>query len=309
MRNWKGTIWIAFILSILGVVLMIFFAVCKGFNDGSGVLDSTLASEYGSLIGGVVGSIFTLAGMLLLYETIVAQRKSFEIQQFEARFFELVRIHRDNVAQMTHRIPWAENEKYYDSTRVFIELKSQFSKLYKIIKPKIDINETIRNEDKERAAIIISYLVLFFGVSRATRRDLENVLSQFDSEMIKEIIDEIRLIKAKYNNKVVYFGGHQVRLGHYYRHLFQTVKYIDTVKFLDEKEKYNYVKILRAQLTQHELAIFFINSLSIGQAWEINKYITKYKLIKNLPQNFVENINPKDYYSGFEYEWDRRYGV
>lgn len=304
MRNWKGTIWIAFILSILGIGLMIFFAFDKGFNDRSGVLDSSLASEYGSLIGGVVGSIFTLAGMLLLYETIVAQRKSFEIQQFEARLFELIRMHRDNVAQMTHRIP-NEADKYSNGASVFVQIKSQFSELYRIIKPKVDKDKTIADDDKEREAINISYFILFFGVSREAREDLENALSGFDKKMIREIIEKISARKTEYDSNTVYFGGHQVRLGHYYRHLYLTVKYVDKTKFLNEDEKYDYVKILRAQLTNHEQALFFINSLSIGKKWEDkkNKFITKYKLIRNLPRNFIKDIDPKKYYN-FVFEWD-----
>lgn len=57
--------------------------------------------------------------------------------------------------------------------------------------------------------------------------------------------------------------------------------------------KYEYVKTLRTQLTQHELAIFFLNSLSLGLEWENNKYITTYKLIKNLPKTLLNILTLK----------------
>src|SRR5690606_14384085 len=94
-----------------------------------------------------------------------------------------------------------------------------------------------------------------------------------------------------------YYGGHQYKLGHYFRHLFQTVKYIDEKTILNYDEKYDYMKTLRAQLSTIEQYIVFFNSLSfMGRAWEFdnivddtsNKHrdkwlITKYNFLKNIP--------------------------
>ena len=41
-------------------------------------------------------------------------------------------------------------------------------------------------------------------------------------------------------------------LGHYYRHIYQTVCFVDKQEILSEKEKYSYVKMLRAQLSDLE---------------------------------------------------------
>jgi hypothetical protein len=305
MKRWTISIWIAFFLSGIGIILIVVFALNRSFNDGSGLINPSLASDYGDFIGGLVGPILSLAGFLLIYETISAQRKTFEIQQFESKFFDLLRFHRDNVQQMTHRIPWDANEKYYNGTRVFIEIKSQFLKLYRIVKKKVDICKSIKSSEKELTAINISYLILYFGVSKDALSDLKSALTDYDPELIKQLIEDIVKRKTKYSTKVVYFGGHQVRLGHYFRHLFLSVKYVNDTKFLTRKQKYKYVKIIRTQLSQYELAIFFINSLSIGRKWEKKGLITTFKLIKNLPPNFIPEINPKTYYNNFKYEWDK----
>ncbi len=312
MKKFTWTTFIGFALAAIGILLIIVFSFSKAFNDGSGIFNATIANNYGGFIGGLVGPIFSLAGFLLLYETIVAQRqsfdsqqKSFEIQQFETKFFELIHIHRDNVSQMVHRVPWDESN-YYDKARVFIEMKSQFSKLFKAVKLKVDNNRSIEDKNKEMSSINIAYLILFFGVSKATRPDLEHFLLKYgyDETLTNPIISELYLKKTKYNNNTVYYGGHQVRLGHYFRHLFQAVKFVDKATFLSPDQKYEYVKTLRAQLTQYELGIFFLNSLSIGQEWQ--KYMTTYRLIKNLPKNFIaDNINPKNYYKDFNYDWEK----
>jgi hypothetical protein len=99
-----------------------------------------------------------------------------------------------------------------------------------------------------------------------------------------------------------YYGGHQFKLGHYYRHLFQTVRYIDQQEVFCYREKYEYAKTLRAQLSTPEQYLLFFNSLSIsGRQWEfahikgksqnLNCYlITKYNLIKNVPDLFFQDL-------------------
>ncbi|WP_426327770.1 putative phage abortive infection protein [Pedobacter sp. R-06] len=115
-----------------------------------------------------------------------------------------------------------------------------------------------------------------------------------------------------------YYGGHQHRLGHYFRHLFQSYKFLDKNKLLIKEQKYFYGKTLRAQLSTYEQALIFINSIStLGMRWEYTfkndvKYlgdeasstglITEYHLIKNLPGNHFVGITYKKYYPKVKYE-------
>ncbi|MCU0439284.1 MAG: putative phage abortive infection protein [Raineya sp.] len=119
------------------------------------------------------------------------------------------------------------------------------------------------------------------------------------------------------DNYKKYYGGHQFRLGHYYRHIFQTVKFIDKEIYLSDKEKYDYIKILRGQLSNYEQIVFFLNSLSeIGRAWEMmnksnpedeikkdKQLITKYNFIKNIPIRYlVDEIDVFEYYPDINFE-------
>ncbi len=108
-----------------------------------------------------------------------------------------------------------------------------------------------------------------------------------------------------------YYGGHQFRLGHYFRHLYQSYKYLNDHKDLTQDEKYAYGKLYRAQLSTYEQAILFINSIStIGMKWEFtpeklnSPLITTYNLIKNLPGEHLYGIRYKTYYKGVDYETD-----
>lgn len=111
-----------------------------------------------------------------------------------------------------------------------------------------------------------------------------------------------------------YYGGHQFRLGHFFRHLFQSYKYLNNHKDLSENEKYAYGKMYRAQLSTYEQALLFINSISsIGMKWEFTpekptdaniktNLITTYNLIKNLPGEHLFGIRYETYYKHVEYE-------
>jgi hypothetical protein len=113
-----------------------------------------------------------------------------------------------------------------------------------------------------------------------------------------------------------YYGGHQFRLGHYFRHLYQSYKYLNNHKDISQKEKYAYGKMYRAQLSTYEQALLFINSIStIGMKWEFMpekpenpksspNLITTYNLIKNLPGEHLYGIRYKTYYKNVDYETD-----
>jgi hypothetical protein len=117
-----------------------------------------------------------------------------------------------------------------------------------------------------------------------------------------------------------YYNGHQHRRGHYFRHLFQTVKYINYNDDIKEEEKYFYAKTLRAQLSTYEQAILFINSITtLGYKWELLpeenllkkgddkikcKLITNNQLIKNLPGYHLSGVTYKSFYPDIIYEFD-----
>jgi len=104
----KNRIAISRILVLSGL-LIIFWVVFRGFFiekfidlNSSVNLDS--AAKIGDFIGGIVGVIFTLVGIVLLYETLSLQRKElkesrqvFEKQQFENTFFGLIKMYNDIV--------------------------------------------------------------------------------------------------------------------------------------------------------------------------------------------------------------------
>jgi hypothetical protein len=149
------------------------------------------------------------------------------------------------------------------------------------------------------------------------KRVFENVY--FDSRIASHPSNQNRLKISKNLLAEKYYGGHQHRLGHYFRHLFQSYKFISSQSFLTPEEKYFYGKTLRAQLSTYEQFILFFNSLSsLGMKWEYMadvqnlssdlkiddfKLITRYNLIKNLPGSQYYGFKYRHYYRDVIYEY------
>lgn len=291
--------------------IFLFFDAFKGSS-----LNAENASQYGDFVGGYIGTILTFISILLLYFTLKNQRESNDknltsayIEKFENKFFEMIKMHRENVAEAGIKDTYGR--------RLFVLLLREFREIVLVIdnylKEQNKYN-TFTTEEKYD----IAYCVLFYGIGPNSTRLLNSVLAKYKDtkELINNLIelfeDEERnkeiQIKRKFKYKL--FEGHQSRLGHYYRHLYQTVCYVHTQSstLLSDEEKYKYVKILRAQLSNHEQALLFLNSLSyMGKEWKDDCLIERYKLIKNLPEDFFDKdkeINVKDIYPKITFEWE-----
>ena len=111
-----------------------------------------------------------------------------------------------------------------------------------------------------------------------------------------------------------YYGGYQSVLDHYFRHLFQSYKYLSETEDIAEDEKYFYGKLLRSQLSTYEQALLFVSSIScLGLRWELSAeipkhrkiradLITRFNLVKNLPGNHLYGIKYRTYYKNVQFE-------
>lgn len=276
-------------------------------------IENDVFGQFGDFVGGVVGTGFTFLSMLLLYYTFLLTKKQIylqqiqnERQQIETRFFELLKIHRKNTEQI---IELNDSKNF-----VFKEFVDEIDRNYNTIKRWV--NKT-KSSISMMDMINISYLVFFYGVqNKEGRNTIKDVLLQYNPDIdIKFINDFIyEQIDWGYNPS----RGHEIELGHYFRHLYQIVKYINTRQrdILSYKERYMYMKTLRAQMTTYEQIILFWDSLSIlGKSWELRErnkdepdknlfLITKYNLIKNIPAKFSnQEIQLNFFYPEVKFDW------
>lgn len=301
----KGSIIISCIILLIVVICFLW----KREFSLSTTIESDVFGQFGDFVGGVIGTVLTLLSIMLLYYTFVltkqqikSQQRQQEKTQVEARFFELLKIHRENAEKIKE-----ENKGF----SVFKKYVDEINKNYGCIK--------IYESQKESSislndVISISYLIFFYGVKTPEGLNtIKEVLLQNKSNIDIKFIDGF----SKEEKKTL-SGGHEIELGHYFRHLYQIVKYINerNIDILSYKERYDYIKILRAQLTTYEQIILFWDSLSpLGMSWEFRErnkqkpdknkqLITKYNLIKNIPAKFADgDVKPNIFYPEVNFDW------
>lgn len=365
------------ISTVISFAITISFILILGksfkIHTGIGNLDMDTTGQVGDFIGGTVGTIMTAISIILLYKTLNEQRKNSEDQskqfiksQIENRFFELLKYHRDNVTTIEY--DYFENLKKIKKTKghqffviVNTQLQLAFDEFDKYIKKndlkvdniyeepylnKISLNKTIIdreiNDKFLLAKIDICYLVVFIGVSKNGRLEIQEITKdKYKQDFISDVLTYFKfkpckssrfyplwesIIKKEYlregtshnelfkvypsDRYIKYYGGHKFRLGHYFRHLYQIVCYLHYNEELkDQKDKLNYTRVLRGQLSDYEQILFFYNSISqMGRVWELadsknntidsnNHLITNYKLIKSVSNSvLVDGIKPSSFY-------------
>ena len=98
---------------------------------------------------------------------------------------------------------------------------------------------------------------------------------------------EIERINITY---LAFYDNHQSEFGHYFRSLYNIIKFIDNSSV---KDKRLYTNLVRAQLSSFELSLLFYNSLSTIGCEKFKPLIEKYSLLKTVPEK--ELINPHDH--------------
>ena len=298
--GWFHEHWVEILILTIGLVVMNLIFIAQAFRAVDTVNPAS-AGQLGDFVGGYVGTFFALASVVLLTSTLRNQRRSAQVLNFEAKYFELLRLHRDNVAEL--------EVQSVTGRKLFVVLIRELRSALEIVKQlagKHDLNLP------QRQLMHIAYYCLFFGTGPNSSRMLIQSLTDFPSDFVSELVTELDDPEAKdaaqKEKKLAYvpFEGHQSRLGHYYRHLYQAVRYVDqqTIGI----DKYQYVKTIRAQLSNHEQALLLLNSLTpIGHNWWSQGFMEKYRMVQNIPRDFFDPTTELDVSSLFQrgyFEWE-----
>ncbi len=291
--------------------------------------------QIGDTIGGITAPIIGLSTMAatflafwVQFKANISQNSANEItvkntaiDRFESKFLEMIKIHRENVRELSI--------KNNEGRNVFVSLFQEFHFGYRVVLQAINSDFDIEGENIEQLHLysIIAYYLFYFGKSKSSTKIIGDFLENTDTRSkfnfsgdateilgnINSIISKCKDIyflpendqvkKAKkpifiwlkkderiFKRKFYYqpFTGHRQHLGHYFRHLFQTVAYVDQYDgtILSENDKKKYIKMLRGQLSDFEQLLLYYNAITpLGQNWfkiEFD-YINKYSFLKNMP--------------------------
>lgn len=296
--------------AILGVVIFLICTLPILFTKAPICISNfTQTGPIGDTIGGIMGPFIAILAAFLTFIAFWAQFdanreliKENRRNHFENRFYKMLDIHFENVADLNKRIKKEDGDSCFvawckEITDLFDRLRNE-----NYLRAFVDDFTKRTNNDKAAQEVFINFLnelessinfresvlfeiaySIFFNNETSTLR-FENGNNSFN---VKEFA-------ALYKNFITEKSGFSISgsaknefLGHYFRHLFQIVKYVveQPDDLFDEKDwKSGYLSVLRSQMSDSEQMLLYYNAQSsIGRAWNENHYIEDYKLIKNIP--------------------------
>lgn len=314
------------ILGVIGFVLimlpMIFYSNDK--LDNIGIVGDT--------VGGILNPIFAVPATILTFLAFWVQFKAnqevqnqFKIQQFESQFYEMLRLHKENINEMKisgydynisttinpkteeTTITRSQVERFVEGRKVFVTMVKELVACYEFCKL-YDITDKYGSQE----LLELSYRIFFFGSqsSLISSNTIDDEYIQMIKDQLKIVRDEhkgsiggINEFETRNSNKNIKlhikyapFTGHENRLGHYYRHLYSTVKYVvnkEKEGLITYNKSREYLKVLRAQMSNDEQLMLYYNYIiGFGKDWENEGYLTKYRMLHNLPINKVKYAEP-----------------
>ena len=103
---------------------------------------------------------------------------------------------------------------------------------------------------------------------------------------------DLEKIQTTYAN---FYRVYESEIGHYFRTLYHIVRFVDESPMTD-REKYDYEKFLRAQLSSMELQLLFYNGLSTSGYQKFKPLIEKYALLEQVPKSLLLDSNHVNLY-------------
>lgn len=337
MKTFDRQFWKFAIFFFIAVVCICFIPWLLYTRTSLLDLTTEKSARIGDSIGGMMGpfiaiiaAAFTFLAFWVQYKANLQQELDLQKERFENKFYELLKLHKDNVNEITVANKYhgrkAFVHMFYEYKLIHI-MAEAFIKKYPnnlddvpqnlkdtIDKIELGVPHHLGFDLKDLEKITgITYTYFFLGTGSNSDYLTYNVLSKiasprfvcyltnylrdFQGRINKDIPHRKDIIESELGDKVnidsnfdiptyPILHGHVSKLGHYYRHLFLTVKFVSEYdsKVLSPTDKYEYIKILRAQLSAHEQLMLYYNSLaSFGSPWRKEKFIQNFRIIKNIP--------------------------
>lgn len=253
------------VLIITGVVLVVISIIFFLWSDlslnSSKQINSEKFGQFGDFIGGIVGSIWALAGVLLFYIALTEQRKDIKTNQ-DALELQISALQQQVKEFELQRNELESSRKVYEEQSKTQKIQQFESNFYSLLNVYSNIKDKLNNLDEEKDFFKSIY---------------KKITEKYSSEISIEN-HQINMI----NKYMEIFNEYRGHLSHYFKCFYRIIKIIEMDYSFDEKTKVFYAKILRSQLTDYEQLVLFYNSHS-DYGFKARPLILKYNLLKHLP--------------------------
>lgn len=268
-------------IAAIGFIGLGFFAIILFITDGLHLISLNEFDKVGAYIGGVAGSLWALGGVIFLYETL--------------------RIHKDEFETTRQRLRESQNENL---------LFNLFSQLYALKNSITDKSNTepIKVTGKS------SLKSLFNSFKELHNEDFLKEYTNAktrDSRLLRIVKDDsvnmkIEAVVSIYES---FYERHHDQLGHYFRFIYNIIKFIVTNFNRDDHPKY--IGLLQAQLSNSELGLIAFNCISkhgrnSEGKYQFYEWINFYEIIENIDPHALIDESYSDFFPNVTFKFKNR---
>lgn len=254
------------------------------YGSKTALIGDTLGGVVGPIVA-FIGVILTFAAFYIQYQANKVQRDALYIEQFESKFFELLRMHRENLKGI----------KFINSTVNDQGVLMPGSKLEGVIAVKehnrildsyIRIVQNIGREEFDKNALLDVAFSIFFRGDDA-RPIINRRINAGNDPMIRNTLNEIYSDISSWNTDqgLDNEGIEKVYIT-YLSHLYQMMRFLDQqrLKKGDFEDEFDFfVETISSQLSKYERYLILFYSLShMGSHWRQGNYFSTYGLLEGI---------------------------
>lgn len=296
-KNSKYLLWLGLILFIIGIGLF-FWKETVSVNSQ---VNSEKIAQLGDFIGGIVGSLWSLAGVILFYVALTEQRGDIQVNrkaleaQVEALKQQTLEFELQRKELYETRIVFKEQSETLKIQR-FENTFFQLLNLHHELVDKLNFTDTrgmgTHYNFEKRAVITKAYEELNTKIEFANYIEIENFEGKLETQNTKPTSFEEAEKRLKEAYTKFYFDDFNQILSHYFRHIYHVFKFIYKSELIDNSKKQFYATLVRAQLSSDELYLILYNSIHKGLGYPNFLFLIKeYDIMQNFDFRLIEK-NP-----------------
>lgn len=233
---------VSLVVLLVSLIVFLFF----GSWSYSWVLDEQIVANYGDFVGGVVGTLLAFTAAILYYVALREQRKDVKNNQ-KSLSIQTQALEQQIEEFKQQREELEETRKVYERQTELMEAQSRIMKqqqfessFYAMLKVYLDCKNQMNDKEPD-------------CFQKWLDKIEQGLSSQFAEKTIFERHNEIMS-----SFEELYLKKRDI-LSPYFKTVYRILCLIDNTQTLADKEKMQYVKIFRAQLSECEIKILYYN--------------------------------------------------
>ena len=271
-RTSKILMWIGIAIFLAGLV--IFFWNDTLFNTDS-LIKSDKVGQFGDFVGGLIGSLWALAGVILFYVALKEQRSDLETNRKVLKT-QVVALEKQIEEFELQRQELELTRKVFTEQRDTLKLQQFESTFFSMLNLHHQIVDGIDIDTTKGGGLFSTEKARDV---RLTGRDcFEYFFDEYAyiyEDWHQETDEQMRIGKSY----TQFYLKHQADLGHYFRNLYNILKFIHK---RNPGDKFFYANLLRAQLSSSEILMLFYNCLSQFGNVKFKPLIEEYHFLQNI---------------------------